>query len=117
MLRHTFPVILIISSFGQISMAQDKERPVPLTIPTTISKEAQEFLRNAPPIPSTPNTPAEWKGARLYLELDSFERYGELLDTFRANIRKVAGDKSADAITAAIRFKIIDVRPLIAPSA
>ena len=59
----------------------------------------------------------EWKGARLYLEIDAFERYGELLDSFRENIRKVAGDKSANAIIAAIRFKVTDVRPLIAPPA
>jgi hypothetical protein len=61
--------------------------------------------------------PATWKGVRLYLEVESFERYGEVLDSFRAKIRKVAGNKSADAIQAAIRFKITDVRPLIAPSA
>jgi hypothetical protein len=60
-------------------------------------------------------TPAEWKGARIYIEVESFERYGEVLDSFRSNIRKIAGDKSADAIIAAIRFKINDVRPLIAP--
>lgn len=62
-------------------------------------------------------TPATWKGVRLYLEAESFERYGEVLDSFRAKIRKVAGNKSADAIQAAIRFKVTDVRPLIAPSA
>lgn len=62
-------------------------------------------------------SPTEWKGARLYLEMEAFERYGELLDSFRDNIRKVAGDKSADAIVAAIRFKVADVRALIAPKA
>lgn len=60
-------------------------------------------------------SPTDWKGVRLYLEMDSFERYGELLDSFRENIRKVAGNRSANAITAAIRFKVTDVRPLIAP--
>ena len=60
-------------------------------------------------------SPADWKGARLYLEVDSFERYGEVLDSFRENIRKVAGNTSANAIIAAIRFKVRDVRPLIAP--
>ena len=63
------------------------------------------------------DSPAQWKGVRLYLELDSFERYGELLDSFRENIRKIAGDQSANAIIAALRFKITDVRPLIAPAA
>ena len=63
------------------------------------------------------DAPMAWKGARLYLEVSEFERYGELLDSFRENIRKMAGDKSANAIVAAIRFKVTDVRPLIAPSA
>ena len=44
------------------------------------------------------------------------ERYGELVDSFRKNIRKLAGDQSADAIVAAIRFKVTEVRPLIAPA-
>ena len=61
------------------------------------------------------DSPMAWKGARLYLEVSGFERYGELLDSFRENIRKMAGDKSANAIVAAIRFKVTDVRPLIAP--
>ncbi len=61
------------------------------------------------------DSPASWKGVRLYLTMDSFERYGELLDSFREKIRKVAGNQSADAIVAALRFKITDVRPLIAP--
>ena len=61
--------------------------------------------------------PATWKGVRVYLEVASFERYGEVLDSFRAKIRKIAGNRSADAIVAAIRFKITDVRPLIDTSA
>ena len=61
--------------------------------------------------------PAKWGGARIYLEVEAFERYGELLDSFREKIRKMAGDKSANAIKAAIRFKITGVRPLIAPGA
>ena len=62
-------------------------------------------------------SPTEWRGARLYLEMDSLERYGEMLDSFRENIRKVAGDASANAIVAAVRFKVTNVRPLIAPKA
>ncbi len=58
---------------------------------------------------------SNWKGVRLYLEVAEFERYGEVLDSFREKIRKAAGNRSAEAITAAIRFNIIDVRPLIAP--
>jgi hypothetical protein len=63
------------------------------------------------------NSPKEWKGIWLYLEVDSFGRYGELSDSFREKIRKVDGNKSADAIIAAIRFKVADVRPLIKSSA
>ena len=63
------------------------------------------------------DAPMQWKGIRLYLELDSFERYGELLDSFRENIRKMAGDQSADAIVAALRFKITEIRPLVDTSA
>ena len=62
------------------------------------------------------DAPSSWRGVRLYLEATEFERYGEVLDSFRENIRKVAGNRSADAITAAIRFKIVAVRPLIDPT-
>ena len=61
------------------------------------------------------DAPKEWKGVRLYLEMKEFERYGELVDSFRKKIRETAGDASANAIVAAIRFQIVDVRPLIAP--
>ncbi len=63
------------------------------------------------------DSPTAWKGVRIYLEVSEFERYGEVLDSFREKIRKVAGKRSSDAIKAAIRFKIVDVRPLFAPSA
>jgi hypothetical protein len=62
-------------------------------------------------------TMTQWKGVRLYLEVSDFERYGEVLDSLREKIRKVAGNASADAIKAAIRFRVVDVRPLIAPTA
>lgn len=59
--------------------------------------------------------PMTWKGVRLYLEVDAAEAYGELVDSIREKIRKMAGSKSADAIKAAIRFNVVNVRPLIAP--
>jgi hypothetical protein len=58
----------------------------------------------------------QWQGVRLYLEVASMEAYGELLDSMREKIRKVAGNRSANAVKAAIRFKIVDVRPLVASS-
>ncbi len=62
------------------------------------------------------SNPMTWKGSRLYLKVESIERSGEMLDTFREQIRKMAGDTSADAIVAAIRFSITEVRGLIAPA-
>jgi hypothetical protein len=57
----------------------------------------------------------EWKGARVYLDVESIEKEGPLFDRIKAQIRKVAGDRSADAMHAALRFKIREIRPLIAP--
>ena len=62
------------------------------------------------------SNPMAWKGSRLYLKAESIERSGEMLDNFREQIRKMAGDRSADAIVAAIRFSITEVRGLIAPA-
>jgi len=61
-------------------------------------------------------SPTQWKGVRLYLEVATMEAYGELLDSMREKIRMVAGNRSANAVKAAIRFKIVDVRPLVASS-
>jgi hypothetical protein len=77
-----------------------------------------QYLKNNPKaafiVIEPGDAPMTWKGVRLYLEVDAMERYGELVDSFRKNIRKLAGDQSADAIVAAIRFKVTEVRPLIA---
>lgn len=61
----------------------------------------------------TPPTP-EWKGARVYLKVESIETEGPLFESIRNQIREVAGDRSASAMHAAVRFSIRDVRPLIA---
>jgi hypothetical protein len=80
---------------------------------------SQSYLKENPKASFIVVEPGEtrndWKGARLYLEVDSMEGYGELLDSMRSKIRKIGGDAAADAIKAAIRFKVVDVRPLIAP--
>ena len=60
------------------------------------------------------NTPMEWKGVRIYLKADSIETEGELLEKIRTQIAKAAGEKSVKAVHAAIRFKVMDVRSLIA---
>jgi len=58
-------------------------------------------------------SPMEWKGVRVYLEAVAIETAGELVETIRAQIAKIAGEKSAKAVHAAVRFRIIGVRPLI----
>ena len=58
-------------------------------------------------------TVMDWKGARVYLEAIDVETGGEFYDKIKHNISKAAGQRAADMIHAAIRFKIIDVRPIV----
>jgi hypothetical protein len=60
--------------------------------------------------------PMQWKGIRVYLKVAAIETEGALLENLRTHIAKVAGEKSAKAIYAAIRFTVTDVRSLIAPA-
>ena len=85
--------------------------------PRMIDEDLQENPKASFIVIEPGETMTQWKGVRLYLEVSEFERYGEVLDSFREKIRKVAGNASANAIQAAIRFKVVDVRPLIAPTA
>lgn len=61
-------------------------------------------------------SPMEWKGVRVYLEAAAVETEGETIETLRAQIAKIAGERSARAIHAAVRFRITEVRPLIDPN-
>ena len=60
-------------------------------------------------------TAPEWKGARVYLEADSIEIEGELVDQVRGKIAEAAGPAAAKMIKAAIRFKITEIRNIMAP--
>ncbi|MDF1594416.1 MAG: hypothetical protein P1P89_23120 [Desulfobacterales bacterium] len=60
-------------------------------------------------------SPMEWKGVRVYLEEVATETAGAMAEKIRAQIAEVAGEKSARAIHAAVRFRITEVRPLIDP--
>jgi hypothetical protein len=60
-------------------------------------------------------SPMEWKGARVYLEVAGIETKGELLDQIKGMIAKAAGEAAAKMIHAAIRFNVTEVRPLIDP--
>jgi hypothetical protein len=55
----------------------------------------------------------DWKGARVYLEATDMETEGEFHGQILHNIAKAAGQRAADMIHAAIRFRITDVRPIV----
>ena len=58
----------------------------------------------------------EWKGARVYLEAVAIETGGGFFDQIRESIADAAGKAAGDMIHAAVRFKITDVRPIVAQS-
>ena len=61
-------------------------------------------------------TAMDWKGCRVYLEAQTIETEGGLLKQIKGKIAEAAGEAAAQMIHAAIRFKVTDVRPLIAPA-
>lgn len=63
------------------------------------------------------DNPAEWKGARVYLEAIAINNEGDLFDQLKEKIARVAGEHSAKMLHAVIRFNITDVRSLIDPIA
>lgn len=62
-------------------------------------------------------TLAEWKGARVYLEVIDIEEAGGFFDMIKDSIAKAAGKQAAAMIRAAVRFRITEVRPLVDPMA
>ncbi len=59
-------------------------------------------------------TPMDWKGCRVYLTAEAIEDQGELLDSIRSKIAEAAGEAAAKMIRSAVRFKVSEVRELIA---
>lgn len=57
------------------------------------------------------------KAVRVYLELIAVEKEGELLEQFKESVAGRAGKEAADALQAALRFEITEVRPLVDTSA
>jgi hypothetical protein len=55
----------------------------------------------------------DWKGVRVYLEVMDIESGGGFFEEVRDGIAKAAGKVAADMIHAAIRFKVIEVRPVV----
>ena len=52
---------------------------------------------------------------RIYLDVVSIETEGDLYEEVKAGVAKRAGKEAADGFQAAIRLKITEVRPLMAP--
>jgi hypothetical protein len=55
----------------------------------------------------------DWKGIRVYLKALNIATSGPVLDTFKAQMAKVAGEEAAKMIYAAVSFEITEIRPLI----
>jgi hypothetical protein len=55
----------------------------------------------------------DWKGIRVYLEVQNIATIGPVLDTFKARMAKVAGEEAADMIHAMVSFSVTGVRPLV----
>jgi len=55
----------------------------------------------------------DWKGVRVYLKAQKITTSGPVLDTFRAQMAKVAGEEAAKMIHATVSFSVTEVRPLI----
>jgi hypothetical protein len=53
------------------------------------------------------------KGIRFYLELTATETEGALLEGFRKDVAGRAGKEAAEAICAALRFRVTEVRPVV----
>ena len=55
----------------------------------------------------------DWKGIRVYLKAQNIATSGPVLDAFKAQMAKVAGEEAAKMIYAAVSFEVIEVRPII----
>ncbi|MGA2914280.1 MAG: pyridoxamine 5'-phosphate oxidase family protein [Methanoregula sp.] len=55
----------------------------------------------------------DWKGIRVYLKAQSIATIGPVLDTYKAEMAKVAGEEAAEMIYATVNFSVTEVRPLV----
>jgi Pyridoxamine 5'-phosphate oxidase len=55
----------------------------------------------------------DWKGIRVYLKAQKITTSGPVLDTFKAQMAKVAGEAAAKMIYATVNFEVGEIRPLI----
>lgn len=55
----------------------------------------------------------DWKGLRVYLKMKEYATSGEMLETYRKQIAKVAGEDAAAMVHASVMFEVAEIRPLI----
>jgi hypothetical protein len=55
----------------------------------------------------------DWKGIRVYLKAQNIATSGPVLDIFKAQMAKVAGEEAAKMIYAVVNFEVTEIRPLI----
>jgi hypothetical protein len=55
----------------------------------------------------------DWKGVRVYLRVKGLATSGPVLDNYKAQMAKVAGEEAAAMVHAVVTFEITEVRPLI----
>lgn len=54
-----------------------------------------------------------WKGIRVYMKMKESATSGEMLDTIKSHIAKMAGEEAAQMMYATVTFEIIELRPLV----
>jgi hypothetical protein len=55
----------------------------------------------------------EWKGVRVYLKAKNIATSGPALETYKAQMAKVAGEAVAKMMAAVVNFEVTEVRPLV----
>jgi hypothetical protein len=55
----------------------------------------------------------DWKGVRVYLKVKDIAASGPVLDAYKTQMAKVAGEEAAKMISAVVNFGITEVRPLV----
>ena len=55
----------------------------------------------------------DWKGVRVYLKAKNIATSGPVLNTYKTQMAKVAGEEAAKMMAAVVNFEVTEVRPLI----
>ena len=55
----------------------------------------------------------DWKGIRVYLKMTNMATSGPMLEGYKREMAKVAGEEAAAMIHATVSFTVTEVRPLI----